>query len=104
TQDEINGLLGQSDFLRGHMQVTLTQGKILEEYSIPMDGAPGGKGRFFLGQDYTTIDEKNQRVELKMETAATHEDWFVGPLIFAQLHFQTSNVNQFHQHLLELFV
>lgn len=103
TQDELNGFLGHSDYLRGNMYITLTEGKVLEEYSLPMDMLPGGKGRFFLGHDYTTIDEKAQRVEMKMETAAKHEDWFVGPLYFFQLHFEGKEFDEYdHQHLLEL--
>ncbi|KAG7339148.1 hypothetical protein IV203_020091 [Nitzschia inconspicua] len=69
-----------------------------------MDGLPGGHGRYFLGHDYTAIDEKAQRVELKMETAAKHEDWFVGPLFFLQLHFEGKDYEDYHQHLLELFI
>lgn len=103
TQDDINGLLGHCDYLRGNMYVTLTEGKILEEYSLPVDMLPGGKGRFFLGHDYTAIDVKAHRVELKMETAAKHEDWFVGPLYFLQLHFEGRDFAEYnHQHLLEL--
>ncbi|KAG7337153.1 hypothetical protein IV203_021679 [Nitzschia inconspicua] len=104
TQDEINGLLGRSDYLRGNMYVTLKPGTISEEYSLPMDGLPGGHGRYFLGHDYTTIDETAQRLELKMETAARHEDWFVGPLLFLQLHFEGKDFEEYHQHLLELFI
>ncbi|KAG7337154.1 hypothetical protein IV203_021678 [Nitzschia inconspicua] len=104
TQDEINGLLGHSDYLRGNMYVTLKPGTISEEYSLPMDGLPGGHGRYFLGHDYTTVDEKAQRVELKMETAAKHEDWFIGPLFFLQLHFESKDFEEYHQHLLELFI
>jgi hypothetical protein len=104
TQDEINGLLGQSDYLRGNMYVTFTEGKVLEEYSLPVDMLPGGKGRFFLGHDYTAIDSKAHRVELKMETAAKHEDWFVGPLYFLQVHFDGKDFPEYHQHLLELFI
>lgn len=104
TQDEINGLLGQSDYLRGNMYITLTEGKVYEEYSLPMSMFPGGKDRFFLGHDYTSIDETAQRVELKMETAAKHEDWFIGPLYFLQLHFDGKDFPEYHQHLLELFI
>jgi hypothetical protein len=104
TQDEINGLLGQSDYLRGNLFITLSEDKIYEEYSLPMSMLPGGKGRFFLGHDYTSIDETNNRVELKMETAAKHEDWFIGPLYFLQLHFEGKDFPEYHQHLLELFI
>ena len=89
TQDEINGLIGHSDYLRGNMQVVLEDNKITERYSLPVDMLPGGKGRYFVGEDYTKLlqVDDEQRVEFEMETAAKHLDWFKGPLVFAQLQY-----------------
>ena len=89
TQDEINGLIGHSDYLRGNMQVLLEDNKITEQYSLPVDMLPGGKGRYFVGEDYTKLVQVDdeQRVEFEMETAAKHLDWFKGPLVFAQLQY-----------------
>jgi len=85
TQDEINGFIGHSDFLRGNMFVTLKDGRVEEEYSLPTEFLPGGKGRFFVGNDHLQID--GDTIEIEMETVATHHDWFDGPLLFGQLQY-----------------
>jgi len=85
TQDEMNGFIGHSDFLRGNMFVTLKDRGMEEEYSLPTEWLPGGKGRFFVGNDHLKID--GDQVEIEMETVATHDDWFDGPLLFAQLQY-----------------
>lgn len=85
TQDEINGFIGHSDYLRGNMLVTVKDGAIYEEYSLPMDMMPGGKDRFFVANDYLKIN--GDVIESQIETAATHEDWFDGPLLFGQIQY-----------------
>jgi hypothetical protein len=85
TQDEINGFIGHSDYLRGNMFVTVKEGAIEEEYSLPTEMLPGGRGRFFVANDYLHIN--GDQLEVKMETAAEHHDWFDGPLLFAQLQY-----------------
>jgi len=106
TQEEINGLLGHSDYLRGHIQVTLTPGKILEEFSLPTDMLPGGKHRFFYGTEYLQIkDDDTNTVESKLETVGDHEDWFHGPLFFIQLQYLVSDErNKYDEKLLELYL
>lgn len=85
TQDEVNGFIGHSDYLRGNMFVTIKEGAIEEDYSLPTEMLPGGKGRFFVGNDYVHIN--GDQVETKIETAAEHHNWFDGPLLFAQLQY-----------------
>ena len=103
TQDEINGFLGHSDYLRGHFYVTLTKNKWVEEYSLPTDVLPGGSNdKFIVGNDYMKFDESKSQVEIQMETAAKHEDWFVGPIVFARLSYLVSQDDA--EHLLNLFV
>jgi len=87
TQDEINGFIGHSDYLKGNMFVTLKEGSITEEYSLPTSMLPGGKGRYFVGNDYMKVDKDGDIIEAQMETAATHHDWFDGPLFFVQLQY-----------------
>jgi len=98
TQDEINGIIGHSDYLRGNMMITLHPNLIEEEYSLPVDMLPGGKDRYFVGSDYVKIYKKGDKsddqdvivdntIEMKMETAAKHQDWFDGPLVFARLQY-----------------
>jgi len=85
-QNEINGFIGHSDYLRGNLMISFHENKIIEEYSLPLD-VVGLPGRYFVGNDYTAIDENSKTVEMKWETEATHEDWFDGPLFFMQLHY-----------------
>merc|ERR1712176_1296056 len=61
-------------------------------------GLPGGSGRYFVGHDYTKLLGED-RIELKMETAAAHHDWFDGPLLFAQLKYMVNEKD-----MLELFL
>ena len=86
TQDEINGFIGHSDYLRGNMFVTVQPNVIKEKYSLPVEMLPGGKGRYFVGSDYLKLQDDGQ-IEVEMETAATHQDWFDGPLLFAKLQY-----------------
>jgi len=85
-QNEINGFIGHSDYLRGNLMISFHENKIIEEYSLPLD-VVGLPGRYFVGNEYTAIDENSKTVEMKWETEATHEDWFDGPLFFMQLHY-----------------
>lgn len=93
TQDEINGLIGHSEYLRGNMMVSLHENIIEEEYSLPMD-IVGYKHRYFAAKDYVKLggngsdtDTDTGTIEMQFTTAATHEDWFNGPLFFAQLRY-----------------
>merc|ERR1712238_641211 len=79
TQDEINGFIGHSDYLRGNMMVSFHDNLIEEEYSLPMD-VLGYDGRYLVGNDYVKLgtEELNNNkntIEMKMTTAATHEDF-----------------------------
>merc|ERR1719446_1809375 len=102
-QDEINGFIGHSDYLRGNLMVTLHEDRIVEEYSLPMD-VLGFDGRYFVGNDYLELDG-NQILEMKMETEASHEDWFDGPLFFLQLQYLiTKNKEDEGRNMLELYL
>lgn len=103
-QDEINGFIGHSDYLRGNLMITFHENKIVEEYSLPMD-VVGLPGRYFVGNEYTAIDENSKMVEMKMETEATHEDWFDGPLFFLQLQYLfTKNKEDEGKTMLEVYL
>mmetsp|Transcript_853 Transcript_853/g.1039 ORF Transcript_853/g.1039 Transcript_853/m.1039 type:complete len:331 (-) Transcript_853:91-1083(-) len=114
TQDEINGIIGHSDYLRGNMMVTLHSNIIEEEYSLPMNMLPGGKNRYFVGSDYMKIKKEkndeddvlvNTSIEMKMETAAEHKDWFDGPLFFARLQYLVAkNDHSDFKEISELFL
>merc|ERR1719446_428668 len=102
-QDEINGFIGHSDYLRGNVMVTLQKDRFVEEYSLPMD-VLGFDGRYFVGNDYLELDG-NQILEMKMETEASHEDWFDGPLFFLQLQYLiTKNKEDEGRNMLQLYL
>ena len=103
TQDEINGLLCQSDFLRGNIMVTIQQDNIQEDYSLPTWMLPGGKGRFFVAQEHLVVDQAKDTVEIEMDTAAKHQDWFDGPLWLAQLNYVVKN-NKDSARMFELYL
>lgn len=109
-QDEINGLIGHSDFLRGNLMVTLNENRIVEEFSLPMDQLGLGK-RYFVGNDYLELhngdygEDGGSLLEIKMETEAKHEDWFDGPLIFMQLQYLIKKSKEDEgQTMIELFL
>jgi len=126
TQDEINGFIGHSDYLRGNMMVSLHDNLIEEEYSLPMD-VLGYTDRYFVATDYlklvdssssssndrkqghdhiiSTYKSNKDTIEMKMTTAATHEDWFHGPLFFGQIHYlMTKNNDDPGETVLSLFL
>ena len=74
-----------------HLRVAVLarfEDRIIEEFSLPMD-ILGFHDRYFVGNDYLALKNEGEKdvVEMKMETQATHEDWFDGPLYFAQLQY-----------------
>jgi len=102
-QDEINGFIGHSDYLRGNLMVSFHKNLIVEEFSLPMD-VLGLDDRYFVGNDYLAI-KSGQLLEAKMETEALHKDWFDGPLFFMQLHYLISkNKEDEGKTMLELYL
>ncbi len=49
TADDLNALIGKEEKLRGKVFVTIEDGLIQADVSIPTDFLPGAKGRFFNG-------------------------------------------------------
>ena len=47
TADEINALISKDEALNGRVYVTIQEGQVSGELSIPMDFMPLGKGRYF---------------------------------------------------------
>jgi len=110
TQDEINGFIGHCDYLRGNMMVSFHNNLIEEEYSLPMD-VLGYDGRYFVGNEYLKLgteelNNKKNTIEMKLTTAATHEDWFDGPLFFAKIQYLITNsmTDEFEGIMLKLFL
>lgn len=106
TQDEINAFIGHSDYLRGNYMITFHEKRIVEEYSFPMD-ILGYNDRYFVGNDYLALKSDGQKdlLEMKMETEATHEDLFDGPLYFMQLQYLiTKNKEDEGENMMQLFI
>jgi hypothetical protein len=47
TANEINAMISQDDDMRGRVYITIADGTVSGDVSIPTDFFPGGKGRFF---------------------------------------------------------
>jgi hypothetical protein len=57
TSDIMNGLIAQSDFLRGHMHVDLLPNWLTVKTSLPTDFLPGGKHRFFVSEHFVQVHQ-----------------------------------------------
>lgn len=115
-EDEINGFIGHSDFLRGNVKVTLHENLMSEYFSIPTEQFGLGK-HYFVGDNYLQLhNDKHEEddeyeedggglLEMKIETEAKHEDFFDGPLIFMQLQYLIKESKKDEgQAMLELFL
>jgi len=109
-EDEINGFIEHSDFLRGNVKVTLHENLIFEYFSIPTDQFGLGK-HYFVGDNYLQLhngeyeEDGGGLLEMKVETEAKHEDFFDGPLIFMQLQYLIKESKKDEgQTMLELFL
>lgn len=49
TIEEINALIARNPDLRGRVSVSIEEGNLRANVSVPLDELPGGKGRFFNG-------------------------------------------------------
>jgi hypothetical protein len=49
TAEEINALIGSDEKMRGKFFVKIENDQVSGDVSIPLDGVPGGKGRYFNG-------------------------------------------------------
>jgi hypothetical protein len=47
TAEEINALIAKDEDLRGRVYITIEDGQVSGDVSIPIGGLPGGKGRYF---------------------------------------------------------
>jgi hypothetical protein len=50
TAEDINTLINSNEELKGKLYVTIADGELSAEASIPADMVPGGKGRYFNGK------------------------------------------------------
>ena len=54
TATNLNGLAASFDFLRGNIFAAIEENELTISLSLPMDGFPGGKGRFLVGRETLT--------------------------------------------------
>jgi len=109
-QDEINGFITHSDYLRGNVMVTFQEDLIVEEFSLPLYKFGFGD-RYFVGNEYLSVksdevgDSEGGLIEMKVETEAKNDDWFDGSLFFMQLKYLiTKNKMDEGESILELFL
>lgn len=59
TVDEINALLAKDDDMKGHVYVKIVDGNLRADVSAPLDGFPGGSGRYFNGSATLHVELDN---------------------------------------------
>ena len=64
TEEQLNGLIASSDYLRGHAFVTLADNQWHMDLVLPANKLPGGRGRYFMGDTHvhTEPNEEGTRV------------------------------------------
>ena len=88
TEDELNGFVAHSDYLRGNAQVLLTEKKFGIDMSLPAQGLPGGKGRYFVAtgsMTFSETDDEESRITAELETLYPIEGLDDAKLFFADL-------------------
>lgn len=72
TQDDLNALITKDEDLRGKVFLRIEDGTIIADVSIPTDGLPGGKGRFFNGSVGVEASLKEGRLAIKPTSASVN--------------------------------
>lgn len=72
TADDINALISKQEKLRGKVFVEIQAGELSAEVSFPMDGLPGGKGRYFNGSVSTDVTLKDGILIVTMAEASVN--------------------------------
>jgi len=62
-----NGFAAESDFLRGHSFATMDPNEVRVAVSLPVDGLPGGKGRFLVGTESLNWDPATSSLHARFE-------------------------------------
>jgi len=89
TQDEINGFVADSDYLRGNAYVHVSDNTITTDMSLPAEFLPGGRGRYFVASGFVSVATKKAHDAKTLITAKldTHEpvEGLDGPVFYAEL-------------------
>jgi len=65
-QRSLNGLATDSDFLKGHMNTIMKRNEVTIDISLPIDGFPGGKGRYLVGKETLVWDPETSQIHTKL--------------------------------------
>uniref|UniRef100_A0A7S2VA41 Uncharacterized protein n=1 Tax=Entomoneis paludosa TaxID=265537 RepID=A0A7S2VA41_9STRA len=90
SQNDLNGFLANSgDYLRGHVQVQITEGRFQVDMALPADRLPGGKDRIFVGSAHIeTQDEgRSTNIDAHVTPQQAVDDLEFATLLQAQLLF-----------------
>ncbi len=69
TDEEINALIASEEELRGRVHVSIDNGEITGDVSIPTDGFPGGSGRFLNASATFNVSMENGVLIVKITRA-----------------------------------
>jgi len=86
TADNLNGLAATSDFLRGNAFASMEENKVTFSLSLPMDGFPGGKGRFLVATETVTWDPDTSVLHAKMVSPEDKKETQAKTFYDIQLH------------------
>jgi hypothetical protein len=83
TERQMNGFIGQFEYLRGNAAVTIDQNKVSFYSSLPVGLLPGGKGRYFVSSGSIDMTAPN-KVSIHWDTQEKVPG-LNGPLLAAEL-------------------
>jgi hypothetical protein len=83
TERQMNGFIGQFEYLRGNVAVAIDQNMISFYSSLPVGLLPGGKGRYFVSSGSIDMTAPN-KVSVHWDTQEKVPG-FNGPLLAAEL-------------------
>jgi len=69
----LNGLVSASNFLRGNAYAHLETNEVTLDFSLPMDGFPGGNGRYLLAKETLVWDPESSELHTKMNIILEEE-------------------------------
>lgn len=67
TQRDLNGFFALDDHTRGNIFADMKKNEYQVSVSMPTDGLPGGKGRFFVATKTIAWDPENQELKVKVQ-------------------------------------
>jgi hypothetical protein len=75
TEDEFNGFIAHSDYLRGNAIIHITENKVMADMSLPARFLPGGKGRYLVASGFVSTEPEAEDGKTLITTSLkTHYD------------------------------